>query len=102
MKLHRRQVRNEVFALAIVKSGGSRREILQNSHGKRAQRYSLRRSAGLDRVSVINTRSPIGEQPEVAIHGILVQRDQQVEAVTHVGDFFQAGANGKKKCGRPE
>ena len=34
MKLHRRQVRNEVFALAIMKSGGSRREILQNSLSK--------------------------------------------------------------------
>ena len=32
----------------------------------------------------------------MAIHGVLVQRDQQIEAVTHVSDFFWAGANGQK------
>ena len=32
----------------------------------------------------------------MAIHGVLVQRDQQVDAVTHVGDLFRAGANRQK------
>ena len=32
----------------------------------------------------------------MAIHGVLVQRDQQVDPVAHVGDFLRAGANGQK------
>ena len=58
--------------------------------------YAVRRSAWLDGVSVVNACSSLCEQAEVAIHGILVQRDQQIDAVTHVGDFFRAGANSQK------
>src|SRR5919108_4709762 len=52
--------------------------------------------AWLDCVGVINTGGALGEQSEVAIHGILVERDQQIEPVTHIRDFFWAGANGEK------
>ncbi len=27
------------------------------------------------------------------VHAVLVQRDEQVNPVTHIGDFFRAGAN---------
>ena len=30
------------------------------------------------------------------VHGVLVQGDQQIEPIAHVGDFVRAGANGEK------
>src|ERR1700751_6013554 len=36
------------------------------------------------------------KQSEMTIHGVLVQWNQQVEVVPHVGDFFRAGANREK------
>jgi hypothetical protein len=32
----------------------------------------------------------------VAVHGVLVQRNQQIDPIPHVGDFLRTGANGKK------
>ena len=71
-------------------------DISQLRNWKRAELHTVRGGAWFDRVSVVNAGSAIGEQAEVAIHGILVQRDQQIDAVTHVGDFFRAGTNSQK------
>jgi putative drug exporter of the RND superfamily len=45
---------------------------------------------------VVNTGSASSKQAEMAIHGVLVERDEQVNAVTHIGDFFGTGPNGEK------
>jgi len=37
----------------------------------------------------------------VPIHAVLVKRNEQVNAVTHVGDFFWARPNGKKCVAAP-
>ena len=37
------------------------------------------------------------KQSEVTIHGVLIQRNQQVEAVTHIGNFLRASANREKR-----
>ncbi len=71
-------------------------DVGQLRNRKRAELHALRGGARLDRVSVVDTCSAGGKQSEVAIHGVLVQRDQQIDAVTHVGDSFRAGANGEK------
>src|SRR5438552_3397705 len=71
-------------------------DVSQLRNWKRAELYAVRRGAWFDRVSVVNAGSAIGEQAQVAIHGILVQRDQQIDPITHVGDFFRAGTNRQK------
>ena len=32
----------------------------------------------------------------MAIHAVLVERNEQVDAVTHIGDLFRARTNGEK------
>src|SRR6202043_2686130 len=53
--------------------------------------------ARFDGVGVVNACCASSEQPEVAIHRVLIQRDQQVQAVAHVGDFFRSGADREKR-----
>ena len=72
------------------------RDISQVRDRKGAELYALRGGARLDRVRVVNTCSAVGEQSKVAIHRVLIQRDQQIQAVTHVGDFFRASADREK------
>jgi hypothetical protein len=47
-------------------------------------------------VGVVDTCGACGEQSEVAVHSVLVQRDQQIQAVAHVGDVLRTGANREK------
>ena len=42
-------------------------------------------------------RRPCAQQTQVAVHGVLVQGDQKIDPVAHVGDLFRAGPNGKKR-----
>ena len=68
-------------------------DVSQLRNWKRAELYAVPCSTWFDRVSVVNTRSAADEQAQVAIHGILVQRDQQIDPITHVSDFLRAGTN---------
>src|SRR5579859_861204 len=72
------------------------RDIRQFRNGKRAKLHARSSGARLDRVGIVNARRARGEQVEVAIHGVLVQRDQQVNAVSHIGNFVRTGADGQK------
>ena len=72
------------------------RNVGQLRNRKRAELHAGCGSARLDRVSVIDTRGAGREQPQVAIHAVLVKRNKQVDPVTHTGDLFRAGANGQK------
>src|SRR2546425_5493517 len=72
------------------------RNVGQLRNRKRAEVHAGCGSARLDRVSVIDTRSAGREQPQVAIHAVLVKRNKQVDPVTHIGDLLRAGANGQK------
>ena len=51
---------------------------------------------GLDRIGVVDTGRPAAQQAEVAVHGVLVQRDQQIQPIPHVGDFLRSGPDSKK------
>ena len=53
-------------------------------------------SARLNRVRIVDARSAGSEQPQVAVHGVLVERNEQVDPVTHVGDLLRARSNGQK------
>ena len=70
--------------------------VSQLGDGKGAELYALRRYAGLDRVRVVDTCGAVGEQIEVPIHRVLIQRDQQIEAIAHICHSVRAGANREK------
>jgi len=53
-------------------------------------------SAWFDGFGVVNAGASAGQQAQVPVHGVLVQGNQQIEVIAHVGDFFRAGANGEK------
>ena len=63
--------------------------------------HPLGRRAGLDGVRIVDTCRAAPEQPQVAVHGVLVERNQQVDAVAHVGDRFRSGSNGQKRVPAP-
>ena len=69
------------------------RDVRQLGNRKRAKLHAAGGSARLNRVRVINTRGARSEQLQVAIHGVLVQGNEQVHAVAHVGDLFGARSN---------
>ena len=52
---------------------------------------------GPDGVSVKEASSARAEQAQMAVHRVLVQRDQQIHMVAQVGDRFGASANGQKR-----
>src|SRR5262249_17972836 len=45
-----------------------------------------------DRIRVVDTSGACGEQPKMTIHRVLVERDQQIKSITHIGDSFRACA----------
>src|SRR6185312_11249569 len=88
-----------------VQAGAYRQRILRNfiacdvgqlGNRKRAKLHAVPGRARLNCVGVVDTCSAGGEQLQVPIHAVLVERNEQVDAVTHVGDLFGAGTNGKK------
>src|SRR5436309_13898525 len=52
--------------------------------------HSIGGGARLYRVRVVDASRAGSEQLEVPVVVVLVQGDKQIEAVTHVGDFFRA------------
>src|SRR5437773_4997768 len=46
--------------------------------------HAVGRGAGLNGLRVIDARSSAGEQLQVPIHGVLIERNQQIDPVTHV------------------
>ena len=42
--------------------------------------------AGFNLICVVETGAACGEKAEVPVHRVLIEGNQQVEAVTHVGD----------------
>src|SRR5260370_7048710 len=71
-------------------------DIGQLGNRQWAKLHAAARIALLDGVSVIDTSSAPREQSQVAVHAVLIERDQQVDPVTHVGDLFESGPNRQK------
>ncbi len=71
-------------------------DVGQLGNRQRAQLDAVRRLAWLDGVSVVDTGAAAAQQAQVPVHRVLVQGDQQIDPVAHVGDFVRAGANGEK------
>ena len=69
------------------------RDVRQLGNRERTKLHSIRCGTRLYRVSIVDTGRTAGEQLQMPVHGVLVQRDEQVEAVTHVGDFFRSCSN---------
>jgi hypothetical protein len=76
-------------------------DVSQLGDRKRAESNALSRDSWFDRVSVIDTGSACAEQSEVATDGVLVERDQQIKAIPHVGDLLRTGADRKKSVATP-
>ncbi len=72
-------------------------DIGQLGNRKRAELRAGSSGAGLDRVGIEDTRGTGSEQLQVAIHAVLVKRNEQVDSVTHVGDLIRTRANGQKR-----
>ncbi len=51
---------------------------------------------GLMVSAVVDTGAAAAQQAQVPVHGVLVQGDQEIDPIAHVGDLFRAGTNGKK------
>ena len=73
-----------------------RRDIRQRADRQRTKLHAVRRGAGLDGVGVINAGAARREQAQVTIHGVLIQRNQQIDSVAHALHLVDAGANGEK------
>jgi hypothetical protein len=76
-------------------------DVSQLGDRKRAEPNALGRDSWFDRVSVIYTGSACAEQSEVATDGVLIERDQQIKAIPHVGDLLRTGADRKKSVATP-
>jgi hypothetical protein len=70
--------------------------VCQVGNRQRAELHPVNDSPRLNRVRIINARRAAPEQPQVAIHGVLVERNEQIDPVTHVGDFFRTRSNRQK------
>ena len=46
---------------------------------------------------VVDDRRAWTEQSQVAVHGVLIERNQQIDFVAEAGDPFRTGAN-RQKC----
>src|SRR5260370_144512 len=55
-----------------------------------------RGGAGMNVVGVVEAGRTRSEKAEVAVHRVLVEGDEEVEAVAHVGDGVGTGANGEE------
>src|SRR5581483_7981176 len=63
----------------------------------RTQLHALGGGAGFDFVAVEqHTRAGL-QQSKMAVHGVLVQRDEDIQFVAHVADGPIAGANGEER-----
>jgi hypothetical protein len=64
--------------------------------GNRTELDACGGGTGVDLISVVEAGGAGGEEAEVTVHRVLVQRDQEVEAVAHVGDGVGTGADGEE------
>jgi len=69
------------------------RNVRQLGNRKWTKLHAIGGRARLDRVRVIDTRRARCEQLQVPVHGVLVQGNEQIDPVTHVGDLFRARSN---------
>src|SRR5262249_39730826 len=65
-------------------------------NGQRAELHGAGCSSWIYCVAVINTCSSRTEQVQVSINRVLIQRNQQVDAMAFVGDFIRPCGNGEK------
>ena len=72
------------------------RDVRERAHRQRAYLHAVRSRAGLDGVRVIDTSAAGLEQAQMAIHGVLIQRNQQIDPVAQLLHLVHAGANGKE------
>ena len=68
-------------------------DVNQLGNGERAELHAVSDGARLDGVRIVDARGTGREQRQVTIHSVLVERNEQVDAVTHVGDAFRARTN---------
>ena len=80
---------------------GVLRDLVARDVCQRADRQRTELDAGgggsrLDGVSVVDDGAAVGEQAQVAVHGVLVQRDEEVHRVALVGHLVHPGADGQE------
>ena len=71
-------------------------DVSQSGDGKRTKLHAVGGLAGLDGVGVVDARATGSEQAEVAVHRVLIERDEEFKGIAHVGDGINAGADGEK------
>ena len=71
-------------------------DVGQLGNRQRAQLHSVGRLTGLDGVGIVDTGAAAGQQAQVPVHRVLVEGNQQIDPIAHVGDFVRAGANGEE------
>ena len=67
-----------------------------------AQPDPLRRGPGLDGVSVVDHGGARPQQAQVPVHGVLIQRNHQIDLVAEAGDLFRTRTNGQKSMAAPD
>ncbi len=58
--------------------------VRQRRHRNRAHLHPRRRTPRLDQVRVIQTRATRRQQPQVPLHRVLIQRDQQIDPLIRI------------------
>src|SRR5215472_2980989 len=71
--------------------------LAQFPHRQWTRPYPWRRLSGLDGVAVIDGGRSGAEQPEMPIHGVLIQRNQKIDPVSKTGHVFDSGTDGEKR-----
>ena len=69
-------------------------DIREFRNRKRTKLHAGGGRTRLDGLFIEDAGGARAEQAEVAVHGVLIQGNEQVNAVPHIRDFFRAGANG--------
>jgi len=66
-------------------------------HRERANLHARGGRARLDLIAVEQNTRARAQKPEMAVHRVLVQGDQNIELVAHVPDGAIAGADGEER-----
>ncbi len=72
-------------------------DIRQRADRERTELHAFRGLARLDGIAVEDAGAARRQQAQVAIHGVLVQWDQQIDPIAHALHFIDAGANREKR-----
>ena len=65
-------------------------------HGQRANLHAGGGRAGLDFIAVKQHARALGQQPQMAVHRVLVERNEHINFVAHAADGAVAGADGEE------